>query len=588
VTARSRVLFGQERFTAELAYPESRATLRGRWTDRVRRASGHTPSARNDPGRAYTSWTPLVCLLHFSALGDYDDTRPEQVCLRLAERDSPRQQTVPRDRHSNSYKEAAMASRAANAVIVVGAGIAGLSAAVAAREAAAEVTVIERATEADSGGNTRFTEAYLRMKSVDEVSDDFEEAMLGDFMGYHDPSLVEKIHRPYDNWPANVKALAFADPLLVSRLAEVAGPTLRWLTGFGITFSDIVTQFLTTSTSRIGPNGGGLALITSLSEAARKLGVRFEFETTACSLIANESGAVAGVRVRGPEGNATHEGSVILASGGFEGNPEMQARYYGEAALYARPVCSGGYYNKGEGIQMALDIGAAPCGNYGMFHAEPIDPRSGQPEPSIMVFPYGILVNKDGQRFTDEAPGPIDATYEEITRELHHQAEGIGYAILDSKIADVPNHRTAIRTDQPPYRAQTVERLAEQVGIVPTSLVATVQVYNAACPSGDFDPTRLDGLATEGIQPAKSNWARPIDGPPYEAYPVIAANVFSYGGLRVDTSARVVDNDGRPIRGLFAAGETVGMYFTHYAGSTSVLKGAVFGRLAGRTAAGLE
>ncbi|HEY5336517.1 MAG TPA: FAD-dependent oxidoreductase [Mycobacteriales bacterium] len=466
----------------------------------------------------------------------------------------------------------------------MGAGIAGLAAALSAHQAGARVAVLERATREESGGNTRYTEAYLRMKSVDEVADDFEEAILGDFMGYPDPSLLEGLLRSYDRWPANLKAMSIADPVIVSRFAEQAGPTLRWLETFGVTFTEVVTQFLTTSTSRMAPNGGGLALIDALTAAADEAGITFSFQTTARSLVTDDNGAVTGVRAGTADGVKVFDGAVILACGGFQGNPEMLARYLGESGLHVRPVCRGGYYNKGEGIQMALDIGAAGNGNFGMFHAEPIDPRSGLSEPSIMVFPYGILVNKAARRFTDEAPGPVDATYEQVTRELHHQTDGVGYVILDAKITDVPNFRTAIRTDQPPYKADSIGRLAALIDVPVDDLVETVERYNAGCTGASFDPTKPDGMATVGMRPAKSNWARPLDTEPFEAYPIVSSNVFTYGGLRVDTAARVLDTDGRPINGLYAAGETVGMYFTHYAGSTSVLKGAVFGRLAGATA----
>ena len=471
-------------------------------------------------------------------------------------------------------------------VVVVGAGVAGLSAALSAREAGANVTVLDRASDAEFGGNTRYTEAYLRMKSIDEVADDFEDVLVSDFMGYPDPSLLSEMHRDPSAWPSNLKSLAIADPLVVSEFAAQAGPTLQWMTGFGVKFGEIVTQFLTTSTTRIAPNGGGLALVEALSAAARDAGVVFNFLTTATELVLDETGVVTGVRARVQgSGTRTFSGSVILASGGFEGNPEMAARYFGESGLHIRPVCRGGYYNKGEGIEMALAIGAAPCGNFGMFHAEPIDPRSGLAEPSIMVFPYGILVNKQGRRFTDEAVGSIDATYERITRELHHQADGIGYVILDAKANDVPNVRTAIRTDQPSLKASSIEELASAIGVPVDELVETIETYNKACVVGDYDPTRVDGLATQGLRPPKSNWALPIDSPPYEAYPIIASNVFTYGGLKVDTGARVLDHDGLPITGLYAAGEVVGMYFTNYTGSTSVLKGAVFGRIAGKEAA---
>ncbi|HEY1700162.1 MAG TPA: FAD-dependent oxidoreductase [Trebonia sp.] len=471
-------------------------------------------------------------------------------------------------------------------VIVVGAGVAGLSAALSAAEAGAEVTVLERATEKESGGNTRYTEAYLRMKSVDEVADDFADALLGDFMGYPDPSLTGDLTKDYDRWPPNLRTMSVAEPEIVSAFASAAGPTLRWMSGHGVVFTELVTQFLTTSTSRLAPRGGGLAIVEALGAAARRARVRFEWETTALRLVTDDDGAVTGVIGRSVGGKRrVYQGAVVLASGGFEGNAEMQARYYGESGLHVRPICLGGYYNKGEGIQMALDIGAAPCGNFGMFHAEPIDPRSGVSEPSMMIFPYGVLVNKEGRRFTDEAPGPVDATYEQITRTLHHQTDGIGYVILDARLADVPNHKAAIRTDQPPLRAGTIEELADLIGIARDDLRDTIDGYNGACTGGPYDPTHPDGLATSGVRPPKSNWAVPIDKPPFEAYPIISANVFTYGGLKVDTSAHVIDTAGEVVPGLFAAGETVGMYFTHYAGSTSVLKGAVFGKLAGTTAA---
>jgi tricarballylate dehydrogenase len=490
---------------------------------------------------------------------------------------------VVTDAGPNRMKVSAMS---AGRVVVVGAGVAGLSAALSAVQAGADVTVVERATAGESGGNTRYTEAYLRMKSIDEVADDFEEALLGDFVGYPDPSLLLGLLKDAEFRSPTARTLSIVEPELVATFARNAGPTLRWLTSFGVAFTEITTQFLTTSTSRMAPRGGGLALVESLGEAARSAGVRFAFETSAQSLMVDDGGVVTGVRTRGANGiPATYAGSVVLASGGFEGNPEMLSRYLGERGLYVRPVCSGGYYNKGEGIRMALEAGAAPCGNYGMFHAEPIDPRSGLSEPSIMIFPYGVLVNRHGHRFTDEAIGPVDATYEQITRELHHQPDGIAHVILDAKLADVPNRETAIRTDQPPLRAASLAELASVIDVPVKDFVETMSAFNASCGDGPFDPTRMDGLATTGVRPPKSNWARRLDSPPFEAYPIISANVFTYGGLKIDTSARVLDNDGRVIPGLLAAGETVGMYFTHYAGSTSVLKGAVFGRISGVTAA---
>ena len=113
----------------------------------------------------------------------------------------------------------------------------------------------------------------------------------------------------------------------------------------------------------------------------------------------------------------------------------------------------------------------------------------------------------------------------------------------------------------------------------------SVLVFNAACVAGRFDPLAPDGLAAAAVEPRKSNWARPIDAPPFLAVPIISANVFTFGGLKTDRNARVLDSDGGPIEGLYAAGETAGMYYRVYTGSTSVLRGAVFGRAAALHAA---
>lgn len=471
-------------------------------------------------------------------------------------------------------------------VVVVGCGVAGLSAAVAARQQGANVALLERAPREERGGNTRYTEAFLRMKSEDEVADDFEAHFAANAGGHLDPALVSETANDHASWPSIVKAMSFTDPELVSAFAEAAGPTIRWMKTFDISFDFLPTPFLTSCTPRLSPRGGGLALVEGLAKAAEDLGVDFFYETTAYGLLTDEAGAVVGVRARSRSDGAMlfHGSAVVLGSGGYEGNAEMLARYVGPRALHIRPVARGGYYNKGEGIRMALDIGAAPCGDFASYHAEPIDPRSGIAEPAIFIFPYGILVNREGRRFVDEAPGTVDATYESITRQIFNQSQGMAYVILDAKISDIPNSQLAIRTDQPAITADTIDALAEKIGVPAATLEATVAAYNAACRPGAFKALELDHLATEGLDPPKSNWARPIDRGPFQAYPIISSNVFTFGGLKVNGNAQVLDADGEPLGGLYAAGETVGIYYNTYTGSTSVLKGAVFGRLAGEHA----
>lgn len=470
-------------------------------------------------------------------------------------------------------------------VVVAGCGIAGLSAAVSAAQDGAKVAVLERSTVEERGGNTRWTEAFMRMKNENEVADDFEEHFMANNAANLDPSLVAETARPYAQWSSIVKAMAFTDPEIIATLAAEAGPTLQWLKQYGLKFSDMASYLITQSTTRICPVGGGWALIEALAKAAEERRVDFFYETTARALIRDDRGEVIGLEATGADRGSRFFGAVVLACGGFEGNAEMQARYFGARSRHIRPVARGGYYNKGEGIQMALDIGAAPCGDFTQYHAEPIDPRSGVSEPIVFVFPYGILVDRSGRRFIDEASYTVDAIYENISRTINELPGGVAYLICDARLDDVPNWQRTVRSDQKPVVAETLDELAAKLGIPAEGLSRTIEAFNAATVAGEFKPLELDGLSTRGLSPAKSNWARPIDKKPYRAWPVSAANCFTFGGLRCNTHAQVLDLDGRPIPGLYAAGETMGIYYGRYTGATSVLRGAVYGRIAGRHAA---
>ena len=470
-------------------------------------------------------------------------------------------------------------------VIVVGGGVAGLSAAVAAAEAGAAVALIERSTEAETGGNTRYTEAFLRMKSLDATADGFEEVLVEDFMGYPDPSIVQDAGLPFERQSPLYRATHTVNLDYVAALSENAPAALAWMAGHGVRFDFMPTPFLTQTTTRMAPVGGGLAIVETMGKVARRLGVEFFFETTARELLTNDH-EVVGIRTWTRTGAVEYLGQVVLASGGYQGNAEMMARYHPGLAMKCRPVAKGGHYNKGEGIEMALRIGAATAGNFNLFHAEPVDPRSGQAEAAIFCFPYGVLVNKEGVRFIDEARGAVDAWYERTTRTILAQTDGIAWVILDEQGLAVPNITSGIRTDIAPVRADSIAELADALGLPRAVLESTIDTYNAACPDpASFDYSAPDGLASTGLTPAKSNWARRIEAAPFAAYPIMCSNVFTFGGLKTSAAAEVIDNDGRIIRGLYAAGEMTGLYYSNYTGSTSVLRGATFGRIAGTQAA---
>lgn len=472
-------------------------------------------------------------------------------------------------------------------VLVVGCGIAGLSAAVAARQQGATVAILERAPIDERGGNTRHTGAWMRMKNDAAVSDDFEEHFAANGGGYIDPSLLKRAVEAPESQPAILRAMSYMDPEVIAVFAAEAPKTLAWLKTFGIRFIPLDIPFPTSVQPRIQPSGGGRALIEALAAYYEKNGGHVFYETTARSLIQNDQGEVVGVKAvaRNNRPVEFRAGAVILGCGGFQGNAEMMTHYIGPHAVNLRAMSTGCHYNKGEGIRMALEIGAAPCGDYGLWHASPMDPRSNRAGPSMYIYPYGILVNNKGYRFVDEAPGPTDETYESVAREIFAQPNGISYVILDARLKDVPNQQVAIRTEQPAIEADTLPALAGKLGIPAEAFEATVAAYNKGCQPGAFDPVRIDNLRTRGIHPPKSNWARPIDAAPFKAYPIISSIVFTFGGLKVNSSAQVVNNDGDPIPNLYASGETMGTYYGAYTGATSVLKGAVFGRLAGNDAA---
>jgi tricarballylate dehydrogenase len=469
--------------------------------------------------------------------------------------------------------------------VVIGCGVAGLSAAVTAAENGAKVALLERAPQAERGGNSRYTEAWMRMKSEDEVSDDFVDLFLERGHGAIGPEFLREVASDYENWPQNVKAYPFNDPELVASIAENAPPTMAWLKTHGIKFTFHSPMLLQKGPERMGPSGGGVAIVEALAASAEKLGVEMLYETTGRSLLLDDAGNIRGVRCWSKtQGNfALETNSVVVASGGYQGNLEMMTRYVGHNAHLTRPVSPGGVYNKGEGIEMMLAAGAAAAGQYDMFHGEPVDPRSPRHEALIAVVNYGILVNVHGKRFMDEGANKYELIYDDVSWTIMRQKLGIAHLIFDSRLFDITNIRTRIKTDQEPIRAASVAEMAAKIGVPERMLTETIRAYNAATnPEGAYDTTRLDDLHTQGLALPKSNWARPIDETDLYAYPIMCANTFTCGGVKVTKDAEVVNRDGSPIPGLYAAGEVVGLYYNLYVGATSVLRGLVLGRLAGR------
>jgi len=450
-------------------------------------------------------------------------------------------------------------------IVIVGQGAAGLSAALAAaeeartRNVAAAVTVLDKAPEPEAGGNTRFTPSYMRMAAVDRVEPSFVHDML--------------------------EATAFrGDEDYFATLAHHAPATVQWIAAQGVPFHQPV-YYLAKGPPRIQPVGGGETIHRELTRAARAAGVDFRFGCAVDSLLA-EDGAVCGLKLASGETLAAD--AVVLACGGFQANRAMMREHFGPGGEDVPLLAPRAHYNSGDGIRMALALGADFTGESSGMHIEPVDPRSRNQAPVVLLYPYGIVVDRSGKRFFDEGRALVHETWEWFSRHLHFNVPGrTAFAVLDARVRDIPDWQRATRSEVPPCEAATLAELAALIGVDAGTLAKTVAAYNAAC-TGDpktFDATVCDGLAaSNALAPPKSNWARAIETPPFLAWPIVGAVAYTFGGLATDTRARVL-RKGNPLPGLYAAGEITGHFYGTAPNAVSVLRAFVFGRIAGREAA---
>ncbi|MCP9212643.1 FAD-binding protein [Streptomyces sp. NEAU-Y11] len=448
-------------------------------------------------------------------------------------------------------------------LLVVGCGAGGLATAVSFAENApsSRVLILERSSRYSRGGNTTWTGLFFRLTADGKPAD-----AAGDIGG----RSHESSEGPSD-----------ADH--VSALSENAEPTVRWLAErHGVDFEIRPTHFVTVCGPRLMPVGGGAGLVDQLAKSLERLGGTIAYGVRATSLSTDVTGAVNGVHVQ-EGGRLWHIAArrVVLACGGFQGNPELLECHVGHTGRQLQPIANGGSNNRGEGIEMAVAVGAARSGRYDRFHGEPVDPRSHQAEALVMAYPYGILVNADGHRFLDEGADIPDNTFEEVAYRIWREARQSAYLICDAKLSQIEGHERCLLTDKDPITAPSIDELARELDIPPDELSWTVARFNDACRPAPYDPTRLDGKHTVGLVPQKSNWAVELDTGPYVAWPVHCAITFTFGGLRTDARSRVLTERGEPINGLYAIGETAGFSHSQCPGATSVLRALTFGRMAG-------
>jgi len=493
-----------------------------------------------------------------------------------------------------------MAAKTSSAdVIVVGGGNAALCAALAARERGARVLLLEKAPESERGGNSFFTAGGFRF--VHGGLEDLRQDVIPD-LAPGEAASVEIAPYTEENFYDNLMRLTenLSDSNLADLLVSRSRATVVWMRGHGVRWILMFGRqsYKVGGTHRFWGGlameavGGGPGLVQTLYDRAAALGIEIRYETKATRLLVDDRGAVRGVVCRGPEGFAEIPApAVVLASGGFEANPEWRTRYLGKDWELAR--VRGTRHNTGDGIRMALDIGAQPYGHWSSCHAVAWDlnaPPFGDRKVGDLFqkhsYPLGIVVNLRGERFLDEGADYRSYTYAKYGQEILKQPQRAAYQIFDQKVVPMLREEYRIR-EVTKAEAPTIEELAKKVEIDPEGLARTVREFNAAVQPGEFNPAILDGKSTKGITPPKSNWALPLDTPPYVGYGVTCGITFTFGGLRINTHAQVLDTEDRLIPGLYAAGELVGGLFYHnYPGGSGLMAGAVFGKLAGESAAG--
>jgi len=483
-------------------------------------------------------------------------------------------------------------------VIVVGAGNAALCAALAAHEAGASVLVLEKAPRHLRGGNTAFTGGGYRFayNGFDDVR-----ALLPD-LSDAEAAGIEVGSYPaaqfYDDLLRVTEGMA--DPDLADALVNESFPTMHWLAQTGMRWVLLYGRQAYKVEGKlrfwggliIEAIGGGQGLSDQQFALCEQRGIAIRYDAKATALRQDRRGAVIGLRLRGPEGDEeVGAGAVVLAAGGFEANPEWRTRYLGQGWELAK--VRGTRYNTGDAIRMALDAGAQPFGHWSGCHAVAWD-LNAPPFGDLKVgdlfqkhsYPLGLIVNLAGERFVDEGADFRNYTYAKYGRAILAQPQRTAFQLFDAKVMDMlrDEYRIARVTKA---TADTIGGLADGLGIDRDGLVQTVALYNAAVQEGEFNPAVLDGKATRGVTPPKSNWAQRLDTPPYTGFAVTCGITFTFGGLRIAAaSGQALDTEDRRIPGLYAAGELVGGLFYHnYPGGSGLMAGAVFGRRAGAAAA---
>jgi tricarballylate dehydrogenase len=469
-------------------------------------------------------------------------------------------------------------------IVVVGHGISGLVTAIEAKKQNVEPVILEKSPKEKRGGHARYAGGAFRfsMEDPEQVKSDLGLDVTPERYSKQDffRDLMEV-------------SGGRADPDLCDILVENSFQAMKWLDQHGI---DFTTELKVGGTEEKKPlesegaggtiriEGEGAALIESLAEEAEDFGIDIHYKTEMQGLV-TDGNRVTGVEAKTPDGPVTYEAQdVVICSGTFASSSEKRTRYLGRDA--DEYVVRGSRYNTGEALDAALDVSVQSDGQWGGGHQVLLDERAPEQEGGrtrITGYQYALILNENGERFVDEGEDIPQKTYAKFGRDVFDQPNQRAYVVYDDKISDLVDSQMG--TD--PIKMGSLESLLERVGVQNIdNAINTIDEFNDATTDEEFDPASLDGKSVDDVTPKKSNWAIPVEEPPFYCYPSRAGITFIYGGLKITPDAKVLDTQENTVPGLWAVGNsTAGFFYGNYPAGTALTVGATFGRLAARNIA---